>query len=182
VQGVRYDDIRAGLRSFFPSAATTPGRLNLVRRPDGARVLVDYAHNPAALQGLMDMVRRIPADRRVAVVTAPGDRRDEDIAESGRAFADFDHVLVREDRDLRGREPGAVAELLRDTLLAAGLPEDRVEIVLDEAEAIRHAAASLGAHDLLVVLSDTVPETLRLVDTLTSAHIADTPPIRSATA
>ena len=182
VQGVRYDDIRAGLRSFFPSAATMPGRLNLVRRPDGARVLVDYAHNPAALQGLMDMVRRIPADRRVAVVTAPGDRRDEDIAESGRAFAHFDHVIVREDRDLRGREPGVVAQLLRRTLLEAGMPEGRVEIVLDEAEAIGRAAASLGGHDLLVVLSDTVPETLRLVDALAAPTTPDASPTGSAAA
>jgi cyanophycin synthetase len=181
VQGVRYDDIRAGLRSFFPSAATMPGRLNLVQRPDGARVLVDYAHNPAALAGMIDMVRRMPADRRVAVITAPGDRRDEDIAASGREFANFDQVIVREDRDLRGRAPGAVAQLLRDALLQAGLADHRVEIVLDEGEAIRRAAARLGSHDLLVVLSDTVPETLRLVDALAApTTTSDDQPTRSA--
>ena len=182
VQGVRYDDIRAGLRSFFPSAATMPGRLNLVRRPDGARVLVDYAHNPAALDGMIDMVRRMPADRRLAVITAPGDRRDEDIVACGRAFADFDQVIVREDRDRRGRAPGAVAQLLRDALRQAGLGDDRIEIVLDEAEAIRRAAARLGAHDLLVVLSDTVPETLRLVDALAAPTAPDAHPTQSATA
>jgi cyanophycin synthetase len=141
-----------------------PGRLNLLRRPDGSRVLVDYAHNPAALAGLMDMVRRIPADRRVAVVTAPGDRRDEDIVTAGRSLARFDHVIVREDRDRRGRAPGAVAELLRAGLQEGGLADPHVEIVLDEPEAVRRAMARLGAHDLLVVLSDTVPETLALVE------------------
>ncbi|MGZ8412111.1 MAG: cyanophycin synthetase [Gemmatirosa sp.] len=166
VQGVRYDDIRAGLRSFFPSSATLPGRLNLVRRRDGSRVLVDYAHNPAALAGLIDMVLRIPADHRVAVVTAPGDRRDEDIITAGRALARFDHVFVREDRDRRGRTPGAVAELLRTGLQQGGMTDAQIEIVLDEPEAVRRAVLRLGAHDLLVVLSDTVPETLRLVDEL----------------
>jgi cyanophycin synthetase len=31
VQGMRYDDIRAGLLTFFPSPTTTPGRLNMIR-------------------------------------------------------------------------------------------------------------------------------------------------------
>ncbi|HKP73978.1 MAG TPA: cyanophycin synthetase, partial [Longimicrobiaceae bacterium] len=78
VQGVRYDTIRAGLLSFFPSPSMTPGRLNILRIGD-ARVLVDYAHNPAAVKGLMEMVMAIPARRRIGVVAAPGDRRDEDI-------------------------------------------------------------------------------------------------------
>src|SRR4029079_4222969 len=74
VQGMRYDDIRAGLLSFFPSPSLTPGRLNLMRVPKG-RVLVDYAHNPAAIRGLVDFVHTVDANRRIGVVAAPGDRR-----------------------------------------------------------------------------------------------------------
>src|SRR5215208_3307248 len=78
VQGMRYEDIRSGLLSFFPSPTLTPGRLNLLRVRQG-QVLVDYAHNPAAVEGLMDLVKRMPAQRRLGVVTAPGDRRAEDL-------------------------------------------------------------------------------------------------------
>src|SRR5215212_5574842 len=78
VQGMRYDDIRAGLQSFAPSASLTPGRLNLTRL-GAVRVLVDYAHNPAAIEGLMEVVSQLPAKRRIGIVTAPGDRRDNDI-------------------------------------------------------------------------------------------------------
>jgi cyanophycin synthetase len=175
VLGVRYDDIRAGLRSFFPSAGTMPGRLNLVRLDGGPRVLVDYAHNPAALAGLVDTVRRLPADRRVVVATAPGDRRDEDVRAVGRALAGFDRVILREDRDRRGREPGAVAALLRAGLAEGGLADGRVETVLEEPEAVRRAIDGLGARDLLVVLSDTVPETLRLVESLSQGGVLDEP-------
>ena len=83
MRGVRYDDIRAGLLSFFPSPSMTPGRLNVLR-VRGVRVLVDYAHNPAAVAGLMDMVAALPAERRIGVIGAPGDRRDEDLRELGR--------------------------------------------------------------------------------------------------
>jgi cyanophycin synthetase len=50
VRGMRYDDIRAGLLTFFPSPSLTPGRLNLLRL-GRRRVLVDYAHNAARSRG-----------------------------------------------------------------------------------------------------------------------------------
>ncbi|MDF1505489.1 cyanophycin synthetase [Roseisolibacter sp. H3M3-2] len=160
VQGMRYDDIRAGLLSFFPSPALTPGRLNVLRlsrgAAAGARVLVDYAHNPAAVAGLVDMVTRMPAARRLAVVTAPGDRRDEDLREVGRLCASFDAVILKEDDDRRGREPGAIAALLREGLRAGGLADAAVEEIDDEGAAVDGLLARLQAGDLGVVLADDV--------------------------
>jgi cyanophycin synthetase len=155
VQGIRYDDIRAGLLSFFPSPALTPGRLNLMRVGRG-RILVDYAHNAAAVGGLMELVSGIDAGRRVGVITAPGDRRDEDIRELGRLAAGLDHVVIKEDTDLRGREPGEIARLVRDGLLAGGMAEGEIEVVADELEAVDHAIALLADRDIAVVLADDV--------------------------
>jgi len=159
VQGVRYDTIRAGLLSFFPSPSMTPGRLNLVRLRE-ARVLVDYAHNPAAVEGLMEMVAAIPARRRIGVIAAPGDRRDEDIREVGRLAASLDRVLVKEDHDLRGRDPGETAALLIDGLRAGGMHGDQIETVAEERDAVRQALGMLGEGDLLVILADQVPAVL----------------------
>jgi cyanophycin synthetase len=76
VQGMRYDDIRAGLLSFFPSPSLTPGRLNLIRVGAG-RVLVDYAHNPAAIAGLLEFVAGLDANRRIGMIClqSAGSRR-----------------------------------------------------------------------------------------------------------
>jgi cyanophycin synthetase len=155
VQGVRYDDIRAGLLSFFPSPSMTPGRLNLIRM-NGARLLIDYAHNPAAVQGLMELVQQLPARRRIGVLAAPGDRRDEDIRALGRLAGSLDHVVVKEDDDRRGRRRGEVATLLIEGLRAAGVPDERVEVVHSEIEAVERAVALLGTNDLAVVLADDV--------------------------
>jgi cyanophycin synthetase len=155
VQGIRYDDIRAGLLSFFPSPALTPGRLNLLRAGRG-RLLVDYAHNAAAVAGLMELVASLDARRRVGVVTAPGDRRDEDIRELGRLSAGLDHVIVKEDDDRRGRESGEIAALVRAGLVAGGLSPDAIEVVADELEAVDRAVSLLGDHDIGVVLADDV--------------------------
>jgi cyanophycin synthetase len=163
VRGMRYDDIRAGLLSFFPSAALTPGRLNVIRLNNGARVLVDYAHNPAAIEGLVEFVTQLPAGKRIAAVTVPGDRRDEDILRAAALCAAFDHVILKEDADLRGREPGAIAALMREGLLSAGMSADRIEVILREDEAVPRAFSLLDDGDLFVVFAESVPETLARV-------------------
>jgi cyanophycin synthetase len=167
VQGMRYDDIRAGLLSFFPSPALTPGRLNLMRLPRGpnaaARVLVDYAHNPAAVGGLVDMMLRMPATRRVAVITAPGDRRDEDIREVGRLCAAFDAVIVKEDEDRRGRDAGAIATLVTEGLVAGGLDRAQVTHVPGEEAAVAALVDTLAGGELGVVLVEDVAGVLDLL-------------------
>ena len=159
VQGVRYDTIRAGLTSFFPSPSMTPGRLNLMRIGN-ARVLVDYAHNPGAVQGLMEMMMEIPARRRLGVITVPGDRRDEDIRGVGRLCATLDRVIVKEDADTRGRPRGEVAALVIDGLREGGMHGDGIETIHDEMEAVDRAIAELQEGDLLMVLADKVPPVL----------------------
>ncbi|HET7464714.1 MAG TPA: cyanophycin synthetase, partial [Longimicrobium sp.] len=159
VQGVRYDTIRAGLLSFFPSPSMTPGRLNLLRVGE-ARVLVDYAHNPAAVGGLMEMVANIPARRRIGVIAVPGDRRDEDIRAVGQACGPLDLVIVKEDQDLRGRRPGETTAILVEGLREAGLHGDQIEQERDEEAAVARAVALLGEGDVAVVLADDVPGVL----------------------
>jgi len=172
VQGMRYDDIRAGLLSFFPSASLTPGRLNLMRVGTG-RVLVDYAHNPAAIAGLLEFVAGLDANRRIGIVTAPGDRRDEDLMTVGRLASRLDHVIVRDDKYRRGRAPGEISRIISAGLREAGMPDDRIEVVLDERAALESALARMRENDLIVVLADdlnAVLEHLRQLSTEQAAH------------
>jgi len=162
VQGIRYDDIRAGLLSFFPSPSLTPGRLNLMRVPKG-RVLVDYAHNAAAIRGLMEFVESIDANRRIGVITAPGDRRDEDLRAVGRLTARFDYVVVKEDEFRRGRDAGNISHLIVDGLRDGGLSENQYATIFNEQEAITHAMEQMKDNDLVVILADDVSRSLDLV-------------------
>jgi len=162
VQGMRYDDIRAGLLSFFPSPSLTPGRLNLMRVHNG-RVLVDYAHNAAAIRGLMEFVQSIDANRRIGVVTAPGDRRDDDLRAVGRLAASLDYVIVKEDAHRRGREAGRIADLIVDGLRDGGLIESQYETIFDEQDAITRAMQRMKDNDLVIILADDVNASLGLV-------------------
>jgi cyanophycin synthetase len=162
VQGMRYDDIRAGLLSFFPSPSLTPGRLNLMRVHNG-RVLVDYAHNAAAIRGLMEFVQSIDANRRIGVVTAPGDRRDDDLRAVGRLAASLDYVIVKEDVHRRGRQAGRIADLIVDGLRDGGLIESQYETIFDEQDAITRAMQRMRDNDLVIILADDVNASLGLV-------------------
>jgi cyanophycin synthetase len=167
VQGMRYDDIRAGLLSFFPSPSLTPGRLNLIRVGNG-RVLVDYAHNPAAIAGLLEFVQGLDANRRVGIITAPGDRRDEDLLTVGRLASVLDHVIVRDDKYRRGRPPGEISRIIAEGLREGGMSEEHIDVVHDEEEALDHAMSYMKDNDLIFILADDVPRVLEQVRQLST--------------
>lgn len=154
LQGIAADAVAAGLRTFIPSGAATPGRMNVVRSPRGT-VIVDYAHNPAAVRGLMDFVTRMPAARRIGVVTMPGDRRDEDLREMGEIVSVLDYVVVKEhDQYRRGRPEGDVARLIAEGLEAGGLRPGCHEAVLPEPDAVARALELMEPGDVVVILAD----------------------------
>jgi cyanophycin synthetase len=163
-------DITAGLMSFFQSGFTTPGRLNFVDFGE-FRVLMDYAHNPAALAAFCELVRALPHNRLTAVFGLPGDRRDRDLRAAARIVAStFDRFIIREDHDLRGRAPGEVAALIHSALREGGVGEERVTERHDEAEALKLAIGEARPEDLIVLFVDKAEISQRLVDELRRAH------------
>jgi cyanophycin synthetase len=90
--GVDLDNIRHGLRTFDTSFFQAPGRMNVFDE-HAFKVILDYAHNPAAFHAIADLVDRLDVTgRRLAVVAVPGNRRDEDVTEATEILAGhFDH-------------------------------------------------------------------------------------------
>jgi cyanophycin synthetase len=154
--GVSIDHIRQGLRTFATTFYQAPGRLNIFDEL-GFRVIVDYAHNPAAMRAMGDLVKQMRRPRKVGVMAAAGDRRDMDIRELTQVAAEaFDEMIIKEDEQRRGRAPGEVAAIMRDAAIEAGLPANRVKIVLDEVEAIEMALSEAQSDDLIVIFADDI--------------------------
>ncbi len=151
------EDIRGGLRTFGSTFFQAPGRMNIFDEHP-FKVILDYAHNPAAVRAICSVVDRFDvAGRRIVVLAAPGDRRDEDIEEiAGIAAGHFDHYICRCDDNRRGRGDDEVAVMLRDKLVACGVDADRIEIVTDEARSVVHALKLAAPGDLLLVLGDDI--------------------------
>jgi len=154
--GISLDNIRQGLRTFTTDFFQTPGRMNFYNEHP-FRVLLDYAHNAHGMRAMAQMVRELSVHgRRIGVLSAPGDRRDEDILELARAAAPaFDLILLREDDNLRGRRAGVVGEMLRGGLIEAGFPAERIAAgVYSEEEAVQRALEEAKPGDLLVMFGD----------------------------
>jgi cyanophycin synthetase len=151
---IHITDIVSGLQSFFQSATTTPGRLNFVDF-DGFRVMIDYAHNPHGLTAMSELAVSLRRNRLVCVLGLPGDRRNEDIHEAARIVGTkFDRVILRDDFDLRGRQPGEVAGVLKNGLLAGGLAEEKISHRHAELDAITLAVEEAEPGDLIVYIAD----------------------------
>jgi cyanophycin synthetase len=163
--GVDAEDIRQGLRTFTTDFEQAPGRLNFYSEHP-FKVLLDYAHNAHSMEAVARMVRELAVSgRRIGVIAAPGDRRDEDILAVGAAAASaFDLVLIKEDDDLRGREPGEVTEILRQGLIQAGCPAERiVPGVFREEEGVLQALRLARAGDLVAIFGDKLPRVWELI-------------------
>ena len=162
-QGMPVERIRHGLLEFRPSSQQTPGRLNMFETSRG-RVILDYAHNAAAISGLLDFVVGMPAVHRMAVISVPGDRRDEDLREVGRRAAGMDYVIFKEHEPFRrGRKPGESAALLAEGLLATGYPKERVATFDNERGAVQHAIGLMRQGDVVVIVADS-DQALELFD------------------
>jgi UDP-N-acetylmuramyl tripeptide synthase len=152
--GVSSETVAAVLARFGADPADNPGRL---MRYDyrGAQVLIDYAHNPEGLSGLMTVAARLPRTGRLAVILGQaGNREDADIEELAATAARFrpDLVVIKEiENYLRGRAPGETPALIRAALLHEGVPDAAIEMCPSEIAAVRRVLERSRPGDVLVM-------------------------------
>jgi cyanophycin synthetase len=154
---VGLEDIRHGLRTFDSTFFQAPGRMNIYDEHP-FKVILDYAHNPAAVRAMCNLVDQLEPDgRRLVVLSAPGDRRDEDIREAAAiAAGHFDYFICRCDDNRRGRGEDEVAVMLKNKLLEMGVESDRIEVIPDEQEATSRALEIAQTGDLVLILADAI--------------------------
>jgi UDP-N-acetylmuramyl tripeptide synthase len=140
--GIGNAAIIAGLSGFTASPDDNPGRCNQFT-VKGARIFVDFAHNPHAIAAMSQLLENLPAKRKYILISHAGDRSDQDIADLTEGALGFnpDVVVIAElEEYLRGREVGEVPALIERQCLASGIL----------ASGIRHAASPAdGAKQIL---------------------------------
>jgi cyanophycin synthetase len=146
------EQVRCGVQTF--GAAKNPGRANLYQAPNGY-VLFDYGHNTAALAATAAMVNDWGAARLTAILSIPGDRATALIEDAARVAArGFDRVVLREEKDLRGRNSGEVSGILFDAIMQED-PECEVSFVADEGTAVLKVIETMSPGEVAVVFSET---------------------------
>ncbi|MDF0599372.1 cyanophycin synthetase [Psychromarinibacter sp. C21-152] len=169
--GVEIDDVRAGLTTFHPTPTQMPGRTNYFEA-DGVKCLIDYGHNVPALEALEPLVRGLATQRRIGVASAPGNRRDEDLAALGAQLARMCDTLYVFETDSRGRETGETAKLIHDGAAGAGT-SCTVKTVMQEHDAVAQAIGEAQRGDFLLLLIDDIEGTTERLKGRSFPHQAE---------
>ena len=158
--------------SFGRDLADNNGRLMRFDIGD-VKIIVDYAHNPDGLRGVMRVAQQLRApDGRIGMLLGhAGNRLNADIEELALVATEFgpDLVVVKEDEGhLRGRQPGEVPAIIRNALLQAGMAEEAVPICPSEIDAALMALDWAKPGDALVLLIHSGSARTRMLEILKS--------------
>ena len=153
--GISPATIAAVFARFGSNLADNPGRMMLFN-VGGAKVLIDYAHNPDGLRGFLKVAAHLRgATGRLGMLLGhAGNRQDADIEALAQAAAEFrpDLVVVKENEaHLRGRAAGEIPRLIRAELKRLGLPDSALPIRDSELDAARCALDWARPGDVLAL-------------------------------
>ncbi len=151
--GVSPTTMAAVLARFGADPADNAGRLGRFVL-NGATILIDYAHNPTGLTGLLKVARSLRPTRLLLLLGQAGNRDDGALADLAAAAwsARPDRIVLKElDGYRRGRSTGEVPALLGDALRQRGAPAERIVTVLDEVDAVEAAIRWSLPGDVLVL-------------------------------
>jgi UDP-N-acetylmuramyl tripeptide synthase len=156
VLGVAPNAIARVFKAFGIDPRDNTGRL-MRFTVGGVQVLVDYAHNPEGLRGVLAVAQQLrAAGGRMAVLLGhAGNRLDADFSAVAAVTAAFapDLVVVKEtEQHLRGRPAGEIPALLRAALLQHGMRESALAFAATEVAAARHALEWARPGDVVALL------------------------------
>lgn len=156
------ETITSALKSFIPSPANTPGRMNLFQFKN-FELMVDFAHNTAGYIQMKKYLEHVNATQKTGIIAATGDRRVEDIKNLGRYAAQmFDKIIIRHDKDNRGRTNEEQSRFLTDGIREIN-ESTSVIIVSDETEAIQYAIDNAITGEFIFISADDIQNTLSYV-------------------
>ncbi|MDI1353265.1 MAG: cyanophycin synthetase [bacterium] len=162
VYGFQIEDIKTNLETFIPSAAQTPGRMNIFDFKE-YKVLIDFAHNADGFKGIKEFLSSIDSTYKIGIITGTGDRRDDDIRDMGRISAEmFDHIIIRQDKFLRGREADDIVKLLVEGIQQHDAGKS-YEYIPKEVEALKHALSLAKPGAFITALSDVIDNAIDVV-------------------
>jgi cyanophycin synthetase len=162
VYGFTIEDIKMSLGTFIPSAAQTPGRMNIFDFKE-YKVMIDFAHNADGFNGIKEFLSTVESPYKIGIITGTGDRRDDDIRDMGRISAQmFDHIIIRQDKFLRGRMADEIVNLLVEGIKEVN-PNQSYEYIPKEIEALEHALSLAKPGTFITALSDVIDNAIEVV-------------------
>ena len=151
--------IRKALQSFVPGPELTPGRMNIFKIRN-FEVMIDYVHNTDGFKELKTFMQNVHASVKTGIIGCAGDRRDDDIRLMGRYAAEiFDEIIIRHDKDGRGRTNEELTQLITEGIYSVDSGIE-IKVISNELEALDYAMQNAVKGSFIVCSSDNVAESI----------------------
>jgi cyanophycin synthetase len=167
VQHIHPQQITEALKSFIAGPDMLPGRMNIFDFTS-FKIIVDYAHNAPGLRAITPFIQSLNASVKTGIITGVGDRRNEDIVALGAEAATiFDELVIRHDKDLRGRSAEEIDRLIYKGIRQVA-PDKKVTIIPDELKAVKMALKQAVPNSVTMVFAEDIKS---VINFLQKAHI-----------
>ena len=162
---IDYCMISKGLLDFKPMR-DNKGRFNVFKY-QGRKIILDYGHNIEGYKAVLSCVGRLKnRNKLIGVIGVPGDRQDKDIKEIGKICCEsLDKIIIKEDKDKRGRDKGEISQLLKTSILKQD-KNKKVKVYLNEVDALEYAIRVSDRNDIIIVFYEKINP---LLDFITSS-------------
>ena len=142
-EGIGIDVIKDALAGI-----SVPGRMQPVENDFGVNILVDYAHNAAALESVLDTLKEYTNGRIITVFGCGGNRSRTRRFEMGEVSGNMSDYTVITSDNPRNEEPGAIID---DIITGISKTEGKYEIEPDRSKAIKLAIDMAEEGDTVLI-------------------------------
>lgn len=143
IEGIGIDAVKDALENI-----SVPGRMQPVENNFGVNILVDYAHNAAALESVLDTLKEYTEGRIITVFGCGGNRAKTRRFEMGEVSGNLSDYTVITSDNPRNEEPDAI---IQDIVTGISKTEGKYEIESDRTKAIKLAVNMAGAGDTVLI-------------------------------
>ena len=154
--GEAWDLDPAAVRRGLESMPGVPGRMERVDAGQPFGVIVDYAHTPASLGGVLDLLAPVAAARGGGLIAVFGSAGERDTAKRsimGALAAERCRLVVVTDEDPRGEDREAILDDIARGAEGAGARRDRDLLVIADRRAAIGAAIERAKPGDVVLLA-----------------------------
>ena len=146
----------AAVRDGLASVPVVPGRMERIDAGQPFGVIVDFAHSPASLQTVLDLLAPIAASRGGGLIAVFGSAGERDTAKRplmGRVAGERTRIVVVTDEDPRGEDRDRIIEAIAVGAEAAGKRRDHDLLLIADRRAAIDAAIERARPGDIVLLA-----------------------------
>ena len=145
----------AAVREGLAAVPVVPGRMERVDLGQPFGVIVDFAHSPASLRAVLDLLAPLAASRGGGLITVFGSAGERDTAKRplmGRIAGERARIVVVTDEDPRGEDRDAILDAIARGAEAVGKRRDHdLLVIADRRSAIEAAVERARPGDIVLL-------------------------------